>query len=303
MLSGCILGLCRGESQAKICKPQRDRSMGISSLRRLMTFASWRRKSQKLQRDFGAQEAETASGRGTRDLGFGTGTGMRDSGWGFGMRGSGSGIRDSVLPSPIAHGLAGVAAGWIVDPPPHGDRSAAWIRVALFVAAGVAADLDLLAGAHSGPTHGLGAAVLVGVAVWVCSAGLQASQSGHDVDGKAGLKASATRRFALAVAAAYASHTLLDWLGSDTRAPVGIMALWPFSRDYYESRLHVFMAISRRYWLGEFWTYNLRALARELVILLPLVAAVVLFRRRAGRASGGPPSRPCRPSGSSPRRP
>ena len=105
---------------------------------------------------------------------------------------------------------------------------------------------------------------------------------GDDDAGTAGLKASAS--VALAVAAAYASHTLLDWLGSDTSPPIGIMALWPFSRDYYESRLHVFMAISRRYWLPEFWTYNLRALARELAILLPLVAAVVLLRRPAGRA-------------------
>jgi hypothetical protein len=62
------------------------------------------------------------------------------------------------------------------------------------------------------------------------------------------------------------------------------MALWPASRDYYESGLHVFMAISRRYWLPGFWTYNLRALARELVILAPVAAAVVFFRRRAGPA-------------------
>jgi hypothetical protein len=58
------------------------------------------------------------------------------------------------------------------------------------------------------------------------------------------------------------------------------MALWPFSRDYYESHLHVFMAISRRYWLPEFWTYNLRALARELLILVPIVGIVICYRRR-----------------------
>ena len=160
------------------------------------------------------------------------------------------------------------------------------MRVAIFALAATAPDLDLLVGAHSGPTHGLGAAVVAGVVAWVCSAGLQASQFGHDDAGKAGLKASTPARLALAVAAAYASHTLLDWLGSDTSAPIGIMALWPFSRDYYESRLHVFMAISRRYWLPDFWTYNLRALARELAILVPLVAAVLLIRRwrPAGRA-------------------
>ena len=173
------------------------------------------------------------------------------------------------MPSPIGHALAGIAAGWLVAPAETRDTRATLGRAAIFAVAGMAPDVDLLFGAHSGPTHGLGAAVLAGIVAWVC------------------LKAGATRgRFALAlaVAAACASHTLLDWLGSDTAAPIGIMALWPFSRDYYESGLHVFMAISRRYWLAEFWTYNLRALVRELAILLPVAAAVVLLRRPAGRA-------------------
>ena len=160
-----------------------------------------------------------------------------------------------------------MAAGWIVDPPLAGDRRAAAVRAACFGIAGAAADLDLLAGAHSGPTHGLGAAVFVGVIVWVSmtlAAGDRGSRAG---------------RFALAVGLAYASHTLLDWLGSDTSPPIGIMALWPLSREHYESRLHLFLAISRRYWLAEVWIGNLIALARELVILLPIVTAVILVRR------------------------
>ena len=94
---------------------------------------------------------------------------------------------------------------------------------------------------------------------------------------------SATReaiRFGGAVLAAYASHTLLDWLGTDASPPIGIMALWPFSSDYYESHLHVFRAISRRYWLPEFLTWNARALGGELAILLPLTALVFFARRR-----------------------
>jgi len=87
-------------------------------------------------------------------------------------------------------------------------------------------------------------------------------------------------RFGVAVMAACASHTLLDWLGTDWSPPSGIMALWPFSSDYYESHLHVFRAISRRYWLPEFLTWNARALAGELAILLPLTALVFFARRR-----------------------
>jgi len=87
-------------------------------------------------------------------------------------------------------------------------------------------------------------------------------------------------RFCAAVMAAYASHTLLDWLGTDSSPPIGIMALWPFSSEYYESHLHLFRAISRRYWLPEFWTSNARALAGELAILLPVIALVFFVRRR-----------------------
>jgi membrane-bound metal-dependent hydrolase YbcI (DUF457 family) len=137
--------------------------------------------------------------------------------------------------------------------------------VVLYAAMGMAADLDLLVGAHSGPTHGLGAAIIVGIATWLV---LQM----RGVTGGA--------RTACASAIAYATHTLLDWLGTDSSPPIGIMALWPFSRGYYESSWHVFMAISRRYWLPEFWTFNIYALARELLILVPIALVVLMTRRR-----------------------
>jgi inner membrane protein len=171
------------------------------------------------------------------------------------------------MPSPVGHALAGIAAGWLVD------RPGTVARTVVFALAGTVADVDLLFGAHSGPTHGLGAAVIAGMLVAVVS--------------RVRLRADATRnakeraiQFGGAVMAAYASHTLLDWLGTDASPPIGIMALWPFSSDYYESHLHVFRAISRRYWLPEFLTSNARALAGELAILLPLTALVYLARRR-----------------------
>lgn len=182
------------------------------------------------------------------------------------------------MPSPIGHALAGIAAGWLADPPPGRDARGTMWRAAVFGAVAVAPDIDLLFGAHSGPTHGLGAAVMAGVFVWVLGGRVARLAAGRMASAEAG----SPRRFraALAVALAYASHTLLDWLGSDSTAPIGIMALWPFSHDYYESRLHVFMAISRRYWLPEFWASNARALAGELAILLPLAALVFFARRR-----------------------
>ena len=163
------------------------------------------------------------------------------------------------MPSPLGHALGGLTAGWLIDPlRMPWDRQEAR-RAACLAAAGMAADLDLLFGIHSGPTHGVGAAIVAGIVTYV-----------------------ATRRGRMAAAcgAAYASHTLLDWLGSDTTAPIGIMALWPFGREYYQSSLHVFQAISRRYWLPDAWMFNARAVAREVLILLPAAAAAAYFRRR-----------------------
>jgi membrane-bound metal-dependent hydrolase YbcI (DUF457 family) len=179
------------------------------------------------------------------------------------------------MPSPVGHAIAGVAAGWLIAP---GARREQILRVAAFALAGTIADLDLLVGSHRGPTHSLAAAVLAGVATWIwCASGMArrpVNGAGPRVerDGWA-------LRLALAITAAYATHTLLDWLGTDTSSPIGIMALWPADRGYYESPLHLFMAISRRYWLPDFWMLNARAIARELVILGPVMMVVLWLRR------------------------
>ena len=166
------------------------------------------------------------------------------------------------MPSPIGHAIAGVIAGSLVSLPSQVRAR----RIATYAAAGMAADLDLLVGAHSGPSHGIGAALIVGIVSWLVARPRDAV-------------------LACAIALAYASHTLLDWLGSDSSPPIGIMALWPFSHEYFESTWHVFMAISRRYWLPEFWTVNLLALGRELLILVPLAAIVLLIRRSRAPSS------------------
>jgi len=177
------------------------------------------------------------------------------------------------MPSPIGHAIAGIAVSWIVA----GARRAPHQAGACAVAA-TAADLDLLVGTHSGPTHGLGAAVIAGFLAWIASRYSRVLPSAT---------AGATVRFVVAIALAYASHTLLDWLSTDTSPPIGIMALWPVSREYYESSLHLFFGVSRRYWRPDFWSVNLRALARELVVLLPLLAIVALTRINLDRQTRG----------------
>ena len=155
------------------------------------------------------------------------------------------------MPSPVGHALGGLIVGELLAPS----------ALLLCVIAGVAPDVDFLWGRHNMETHSLFAAVLAGTLVFAWK------RNG---------------RLALAVTLAWASHVLFDWLGSDTTPPLGVMAMWPFSSDYYFSNAFFFEAISRRYWLDNFYTHNAWAVAREILILGPIASAAWWFRRRSG---------------------
>src|SRR5687767_12822982 len=92
------------------------------------------------------------------------------------------------MPSPIGHMLAGAAAGLLVS----GRRDASTVPAVVFALVAAAPDLDLVlgSGVHRGPSHSLTAAAIAGAAAWL----LRAGRIGRV-------------RFALAVAAAYATHT------------------------------------------------------------------------------------------------
>jgi inner membrane protein len=140
---------------------------------------------------------------------------------------------------------------------------ASWHGAILLAALGMAADLDLLVGAHRAYSHSLGASFLILLAAMAVAP----SSEPRLLTG-------------VACGAAYASHLLLDWLGADTSVPIGIMALWPFSSDYYQSPVDWFLSTERRYWLPQFWTVNFAAVTREVGTLLPIAAAVYWIRRR-----------------------
>src|SRR3954466_8308797 len=111
------------------------------------------------------------------------------------------------MPSPLGHALAGLAAGWLIAPPASRREAVGWGT--LFAFAAMAPDLDLVAGVHRGPSHSLGAAVAAGALTWIVSAaGSRRPMEGEQQGGAARQHS----RRALAVAAAYATHTLLDWL-------------------------------------------------------------------------------------------
>jgi len=134
------------------------------------------------------------------------------------------------------------------------------LETLLFASIGAAPDLDLLAGTHSTYTHSIGAVAFVVLAALGWTRGRRPL-------------------LALACGAAVASHILLDWLGSDTTPPIGIMALWPLTREFYQSSLFVFETISRQWWLPQFYVWNARAALREIAILLPIAAIVGAVRK------------------------
>ena len=117
-----------------------------------------------------------------------------------------------------------------------------------------APDLDLLVHSHRAESHSVGAALIAGLVA---------------------LAITRRARWAAAAMLAWGSHVLLDWLSNDTRPPLGVMALWPFTRDYYKASIEIFPPVSRRYWESRFWIYNLKALAVELLILLPVTTIAV----------------------------
>lgn len=183
------------------------------------------------------------------------------------------------MPSPVGHALGGALVAVALTP--RGtwrtgrplETIVAACRTPLVMTAAVAAclpDLDFAWGRHNMETHSLGAAVAAGLLTWVVARG-------------------PTRgRMAVVVALAWATHVLFDWLGSDDTAPIGVMALWPWTSSFYFADAYVFAAISRRYWLPGFWRHNLMAVVKEAVMLAPLLAAVVLGRLRRERASTSP---------------
>jgi len=170
------------------------------------------------------------------------------------------------MPSPIGHMLAGVAVLWTVDP--MQSRRDHLLPICATLAA--APDLDLLVhGAHRMATHSVTAALAVTI---VAAA----------VTGKV------TRwRTALLCGVSYASHLLLDWLSADNFPPRGIQLFWPFSDRWFISDIEVFRQTARQQFLtAPIIRQNLIAVAQELLILLPVLAAIwwVRMRHAAPRA-------------------
>ncbi len=174
------------------------------------------------------------------------------------------------MPSPIGHALAGLTLGWAASPPASTPR-AAWTQAAIFAALGAAPDLDLLIGRHRAESHSIGAAAIVATLAVVLRWPVARTHT----------------QAWLAVFLAWFSHPMLDALGTDKAAPLGILAWWPFSRDYFLTGWDVFLPIPRKWTEHGFVWQVTKAAIRETLILAP-IAAVTLWARTRFRTARRP---------------
>ena len=118
---------------------------------------------------------------------------------------------------------------------------------------------------HQAETHSIGAAALCGIVVWMFARLRRRARPSA---------------LGLAATAAWLTHVLLDYVGSDTHPPIGIMALWPFAPGYYKSPWILFLDIGRTL---EWATvrHNAVAVAWEIVLLAPLLLASWRLRARS----------------------
>lgn len=174
--------------------------------------------------------------------------------------------------------MAGVAAAWTADLVPGRRRwrlappAASWYAragnglTAVCALLGALPDLDLVFRIHRTFTHSAGAAIFVGLFA-------------------AAMAANAKRpiaRVALMCAGAYGSHLLLDWSAADSSSPYGLQVLWPFSGGWFISGWNLFPQTARRYFLTPTVVgQNLRAVAKEIAILGPLLVGLWLVRAKA----------------------
>lgn len=172
------------------------------------------------------------------------------------------------MPTPVGHALGGLAVAWFAEAAARKPLLARRVAVACAIVA-VLPDLDILVDSHRTCTHSIGATAIAGAVAWLVLRG----------------RTPFAPRTAATIAAAYASHLLLDWMGMDSSIPPGMMALWPFSSRFYISGIDFFGEVSRRYWKpDEFIFGNLSVAVREVLVLGP-IAAIAWWLE--ARASGG----------------
>ena len=158
-----------------------------------------------------------------------------------------------------------------------------------------APDIDFLFGIskgnlnfyHQTGTHTVAWIALVSLSVWMIiwlaiprGAGqARLPRTRHDHEGSPTAAESARGFFF--ILALTGSHLIADMGCADNSPPYGLMLTWPFSDRYWTLPVALFPAVAKSAW-ADLWTlHNVGVMTVEMLITLPLVAAVLLWKRRA----------------------
>jgi membrane-bound metal-dependent hydrolase YbcI (DUF457 family) len=186
------------------------------------------------------------------------------------------------MPSPVGHSLLGLAIGFAGLLPGavdwRGLARQAWnARGALLlcVVLANAPDIDFLFGIsrgtlnfyHQTGTHTALWIALVSLSVWLIIWSRRHGQSAWGF---------------LLILALTGSHLLADMCCADNSPPYGIMLFWPFSDRYFLSPISLFPALAKSSWSDLWSMHNVGGMAMEALVTLPLVAAVLIWKRRRG---------------------
>jgi membrane-bound metal-dependent hydrolase YbcI (DUF457 family) len=173
------------------------------------------------------------------------------------------------VPLPVAHGLVGAGVVAALLPSDQPDR---WKWLALGAFLGIAPDFDYAlnwlrisrGGWHHGFTHSIPFALVVGLVTIAI------------------LRQWKVRSFLIATAA-YVSHTLLDYMLTESR---GVALWWPFTNYRYKLRLPNPIDYT---WSDDSFSQAAIDLLKisliELLIFAPILLAVILVRRIADNRS------------------
>ena len=186
------------------------------------------------------------------------------------------------MPSPVAHGLAGLVLASIVRSIPVGHpqlvpttgvaepQRAALVLTGALMFAACAPDLDFLPGIlignpdrfHRGPSHSLLIAMLVGVSTWLLGRFARLPEAG---------------RIGVAMTLAVSSHAFLDMFTTDPLRFNGVPLLWPITGRHLMLPAPLFLNIERDpdapgFIASLLLRHNVHALLRECLVMGALLA-------------------------------
>lgn len=177
------------------------------------------------------------------------------------------------MPTPIGHSLLGLI---LYQGLKNGFKHRKFVLIFLLVAN--LPDFDFLPGFligkpnefHHGPSHSLGAAILVGLVLGLIFRYFRKGNFWF---------------YFFVFGGIYFSHVLLDYFAVDTAVPYGSPLFWPVSDQYFISPVPIFSDVyrgdtSNTFFSGLLIAHNGWTIAREIAVLTPLAVLVMIFRRK-----------------------